>query len=239
MDLFSKDKNKYPKDKNRHSRDKNGHSKDRESREKSADRHKRQSSAASKARDWDIYLRKHVGKSAPMPGLAEDIGVLLQTAITKLKELQAIDKLRFGGSKAGGFFKECAEHLEASQKIQQKMDKHIRNEQKDLKIGDLAESEKNTESTAGINAYNAAFEHDKNCSPQVWETERRMQKIEGLLNLISDQYEEIIKSESCSVSNYGKDVLRTTKSDLEKFKKTTHGFALLALVPNNTTLQNR
>ncbi|EMR89054.1 hypothetical protein BcDW1_2315 [Botrytis cinerea BcDW1] len=236
MDLFSKDKNRYPKDKNRHSKDKNGHSKAKESREKSADRRERQSIAASKARDWDIYLRKHVGKSAPMPGLAEDIGVLLQTAITKLKELQAIDKLRFGGSKAGGFFKECAEHLEASQKIQQKMDKHIRNEQKDLKIGDLAESEKNTESTAGINAYNAAFEHDKNCSPQVWETKRRMQKIEGLLNLISDQYKGIIESESCSVSKYGKDVLRTTKSDLEKFKKTTHGFALLALVPNNTTL---
>ncbi|KAM0140305.1 hypothetical protein ACHAP3_002603 [Botrytis cinerea] len=239
MDLFSKDKNRYPKDKNRHSKDKNGHSKAKESREKSADRRERQSIATSKARDWDIYLRKHVGKSAPMPGLAEDIGVLLQTAITKLKKLQEIDKLRFGGSKAGGFFKECAEHLEASQKIQQKMDQHIRNEQKDLKIGDLAESEKNTESTAGINAYNAAFEHDKNCSPQVWETKRRMQKIEGLLNLISDQYEGIIKSESCSVSKYGKDVLTTTKSDLEKFKKTTHGFALLALVPNNTTLQNR
>lgn len=225
MAFFSKDKNRYPKDK--------------ESRGKAGDRHKSQSGVTSKSRDWDSYLRKHVGKSAPMPGLAEDIGVLLQTAITKLQELQEIDESRFGGSKAGDFFQDCTKHLVKSQKIQQRMNEYIQNEQKELKDGDLVERQKNTEDTAGIYAYNAAFEYDKNCSPQVWETRRRMLKVEGLFKLISKQYEEIIKSKSCSVSKYGKDVLKKTISDLENFKKTTHGFALLTLVPNNTTSQSR
>ncbi|TEY44409.1 hypothetical protein BOTCAL_0351g00060 [Botryotinia calthae] len=115
------------------------------------------------------------------------------------------------------------------------MNEYIQNEQKELKGGDLARRKMDTEDTGGIRAYNAAFEHDKNCSPEVWETRRMMLKVEDLYQLISDQYGKILKSKRCSESPYRTRVLEDAILELKEHKK-AHEFAKLALVPKNSAL---
>lgn len=147
------------------------------------------SDITSRYQDQLKYLKPILSRFAVMPGLAEDVGIILPKLLDHLRRLRESNASLNGGAKIGGYIKRLEEHLEKYPHL--KIVEHVKNKEKDLKEERLVLEE------GGTTAYEKAFEEANGCSPEIWETTRTMEKIRNDLKLTVDRYCKILETHDC------------------------------------------
>ncbi|THV55730.1 hypothetical protein BGAL_0004g00530 [Botrytis galanthina] len=106
-----------------------------------------------------------------MPGLAEDVGIILPKLLDHLRRLRESNASLNGGAKI-----DCGTRQESRERLKE--------ERLVLEEG-------------GTTAYEKAFEEANGCSPEIWETTRTMEKIGNDLKLTVDRYGKILETHDC------------------------------------------
>ncbi|TGO42904.1 hypothetical protein BHYA_0004g00300 [Botrytis hyacinthi] len=175
------------------------------------------------------YLKPILSRFAVMPGLAEDIGIILPKLLDYLRRLRESNASLNGGAKIGGYIERVEEHLKKYPHW--KIVEHIENKEKDLKEERLVLKE------GGTTAYEKAFEEANGCSPEIWETTRTMEKIWNDLELTVDRYDKILETHDCLKNpNKTKVVKELLSKSMEL--KATHERARSILSKDNSQRQS-
>ncbi|KAF7895145.1 hypothetical protein EAF00_006959 [Botryotinia globosa] len=175
------------------------------------------------------YLKPILSRFADMPGLAEDVGIILPKLLDHLRRLRESNASLNGGAKIGGYMEKIEEHLKKYP--HRKIVEHIKNTEKDLKEERLVLRE------GGITAYEKAFEEANGCSPEIWETTRRMEKIENDLKSTVDRYSKILQTHNCQKNPNKTEVVKDLISKSRELKA-THERARSILAEDNSQRQS-
>ncbi|TGO09107.1 hypothetical protein BTUL_0179g00140 [Botrytis tulipae] len=175
------------------------------------------------------YLRPILSRFADMPGLAEDVGIILPKLLDHLSRLRESNASLNGGAKIGGYIEKIEEHLKKYP--HRKILEHIKNTEKDLKEERLVLKE------GGITAYEKAFEEANGCSPEIWETTRTMEKIENDLKLTVDRYGKILQTHDFQKNPNKTEVVKELISKSRELKA-THERARSILAKENSKRQS-
>ncbi|KAF5870156.1 uncharacterized protein Bfra_010302 [Botrytis fragariae] len=191
------------------------------------------SDMTSNYREHMRYLKPVLKRFAVMPGLSKDAGILLQKVLDLFKMLRENNESLFGHSKIGGdCVKEIEKNLANSQKIQRRIDKYIKNEEKKLREEGPMQKEGN------IKAFEEGFKEVHKCSPETWEVRRIIEKNTDDLGLIIAEYDELLISENCIEDDYNKQVVEKLISRSSKLKA-KHEEALSILAKDDPQTQSR
>ncbi|TGO62556.1 hypothetical protein BOTNAR_0112g00060 [Botryotinia narcissicola] len=158
-----------------------------------------------------------------MPGLAEDVSIIVPKLLDHLRRLRESNASLNGGAKIGGYIGKLEKHLKKYP--YRKIVEHVKNTEKDLK------------EEGGIMAYEKAFKEANGCSPKIWETTRTMKKIENDLMLTIDRYGKILQTHDCQKNSNKTEVVNELISKSMDLKA-THERARSILAKDNSQKQS-
>ncbi|KAF7950968.1 uncharacterized protein EAE97_002520 [Botrytis byssoidea] len=175
------------------------------------------------------YLKPILSRFTDMPGLAEDVSIIIPKLLDHLRRLRESNASLNGGAKIGGYIEKLEKHLKKYP--YRKIVEHVKNTEKDLKEERLVLEE------GGITAYEKAFKEANGCSPEMWETTRTMKKIENDLKLTVDQYGKILQTHDCQKNSNKTEVVNELISKSMELKA-THERARSILAKDNPQKQS-
>ncbi|KAF7951551.1 hypothetical protein EAE96_006857 [Botrytis aclada] len=178
------------------------------------------------------YLKTFLGHFAEMPGLAEDVGILLQKAKKKLERLHELDRFLKGRGQVGTYVNQCTKHLVKAQRIHGKTNEYIIYEEKEVKKEEPVQKE------GDATAYEEAFQYAHGCLPETWEIKRIVGENKDDLDLIIARDDALLKSKNCTKNVYNKEVVDELISMSMKLRA-AHEEALTILGQDNSQTQRR